>query len=141
MAATFRCAIETPARTLFDQDVVYASFPAWDGQHGAIAGQSPLLSRLGYGPLRVDLAEGVSRWFLLEGGFAQVREGAITLLTPRAAPAPELSLKEAERELAEANARIHTAGKDLPAAERDQLRALAKRALARAGGDRGTAAP
>ncbi len=142
MAATFRCAIVTPARTQFEQDAVYASFPAWDGQQGVIAGQSPLLSRLGYGPLRVDEAGGKSHWFLVEGGFAQVSEGSLTILTPRASPAGELSLEEAERELVEANARIGAAGKELPAVERDQQRALAKRALARAkgGGGRGATA-
>jgi F-type H+-transporting ATPase subunit epsilon len=140
MAATFRCAIVTPDRTRFDEEAVYASFPAWDGQQGVMTGQSPLLSRLAHGPLRVDTAGGASHWFLVEGGFAQVAEGSLTILTPRASPAAELSAEEAERELAEANARIGAAGKDLPAVERDQQRAFAKLALARARGDRGAAA-
>ncbi len=89
----------------------------------------------------MDEAGGKSHWFLVEGGFAQVSEGSLTILTPRASPAGELSLEEAERELVEASARIGAAGKELPAVERDQQRALAKRALARArgGGGRGTA--
>ncbi len=134
MAATFSCSIVTPTETVFDEDVVYVSFPAWDGQHGVMAGQSPLLSQLGTGALRVDLPGGETRWYLLETGFAQVQDGALTLLTSCATPANELSVEEAEAALAEAAARIPTGGKDLAAIERDQQRALASRTLSRAHG-------
>src|SRR5262245_4588965 len=106
MATTFRCALVTPTRTLFDQEVVYASFPAWDGQQGVMAGQSPLLSQVGCGSLRVDQVQGGSLWYLVEGGFAQISDGALTILTQRATPAGELSIDEAEREVAEASARV-----------------------------------
>lgn len=132
MATTFHCTIITPVEKVFDREVAYASFPAWDGQHGAIAGQSPMVSALGIGPLRLDCTEGGSRRYLLEGGFAQIADGTLTLLTDRATPAESLALEETEAELAEANARVLAAGGDRAAIERDQQRALAKRALARA---------
>ncbi len=135
----FRCSIVTPTETVFDEDVEYVSFPAWDGQQGVMAGQSPLLSELGIGAARIDRSGRGSRWYLLEGGFAQVQGGALTLLTGRATPAEELSHEEAEAELAEASARIPTGGKDLARIERDQQRALAKKALARAASEHGAA--
>ena len=134
MAQTFTCSIVTPTETVFDQDVLYVSFPAWDGQQGVMAGQSPLLSQLGTGALRVDLPGGVTHWYLLERGFAQVQDGALTLLTDRVTPAADLSVEDAEAALAEAAARIPAGGKDLAAIEQDQLRALAGRALARTHG-------
>lgn len=134
MAATFHCSIVTPTETVFDDEVQYVSFPAWDGQHGVMVGQSPLLSQLGIGAVRVDGADGTSRWYLLESGFAQVQGGALTLLTDRATPAADLSVEQAEAQLAEAAARIPTGGTDLAAIERDQQRALAARALAQAHG-------
>jgi F-type H+-transporting ATPase subunit epsilon len=112
MANTFHCAIVSPTETVFDHEVTYASFPAWDGQHGAIAGQSPMLSELGTGPLRLDFPEGGSRWYLVEGGFAQVQDGKLTLLTNRATPAESLTVEEANAELAEANARVLGSGGD-----------------------------
>ncbi len=139
MATTFRCSIVTPAEAVFDDQVTYASFPAWDGQHGVMTGQSPLLSRLGYGSLRLDFAAGGSRWYLVEGGFAQVQNGELTLLTDRATPAERLSLQEAEAELAEATARVTAAGEDRAQVVRDQQRALAKQAMARAVEARGRA--
>lgn len=134
MAATFPCSIVTPTCTVFDDEVSYVSFPAWDGQQGVMAGQSPLLSQLGTGALRVELPGGETRWYLLERGFAQVQDGALTLLTDSVTPAADLSVQEAEAALAEAAARIPTGGKDLAAIEQDQLRALAGRALARTHG-------
>ena len=139
MATTFRCSIVTPTEAVFDDQVTYASFPAWDGQHGIMTGQSPLLSRLGYGSLRLDFPEGGSRWYLVEGGFAQVQNGELTLLTDRATPAERLSLQEAEAELAEATARVAAAGEDRARVVRDQQRALAKQAMAKAVEARGRA--
>jgi len=101
MAQTFTCSIVTPTETVFDEDVVYVSFPAWDGQQGVMAGQSPLLSPPGTGALRVDLPGGETHWYLLERGFAQVQDGALTLLTDRVTPAGDLSVEDAEAALGE----------------------------------------
>ena len=140
MATTFRCSIVTPTEAVFDDEVTYASFPAWDGQQGVMTGQSPLLSRLGFGSLRLDFPEGGSRWYLVEGGFAQVQKGELTLLTDRATPAERLSLQEAEAELVEATARVTAAGgEDRAQVVRDHQRALAKKAMARAVEARGRA--
>ncbi len=137
MAKGFHCSIVTPTETVFDDEALYASFPAWDGQQGVMAGQSPLLTRLGFGSLRLDFAEGGSRWYLLEGGFAEVRNETLTLITERATPAEKLSVEEAQAELAEARARVTAGGEDRARVERDQQRALAKSAIARAAAARG----
>lgn len=133
MAKIFRCTIVTPTAALFDEQATYASFPAWDGQQGVMTGQSPLLTRLGIGSLRVDLASGGgAKWFLLDGGFAQVQNDVLTLLTEAAIPAESISLQEAQAQLAESNARIASeSGEDRKKVEHDQQLALAKAALAR----------
>ena len=141
MTKTFHCSIVTPEAAVFDQDVAYASFPAWDGQHGMMPGQSPLLTRLGVGSLRLDFPppDGGSRWFYIDGGFAQVQDGSLTLLTEGAAPAETLSIQDADAELAEANARVAKTGEDQQRVVRDQQRAMAKRAIAQAAKARGGA--
>ena len=139
MASTLHCSIVTPTETVFDDPVTYASFPAWDGQHGVMPGQSPLLTKLGYGSLRLDFTEGGSRWYLIEGGFAEVKDNRLNLLTERATPAEQLSLKEAEAELAEARARVTERAEERAKVERDQQRALAKAAVARGTSARGDA--
>jgi F-type H+-transporting ATPase subunit epsilon len=139
VASTFRCTIVTPHEAVFDDDVTYASIPAWDGQHGVMTGQSPMLTHLGIGSLRLDFVEGGSRWYLLEGGFAQVHENHLTLLTEEATAAETLSLQDAEAALAEANARVTATAEDRAAVERDQQRALARKALAAETAARGRA--
>ena len=139
MAKTFRCTIVTPSQAVFDAEVGYASFPAWDGQLGVMDGRSPLLTRLGIGPMRLELPDGASRWYFVDGGFAQVHEGTVTILTEHAAPAEDLSAAEAEAALADANARAVAGGKDRARVEADQQRARARLALAGTPGGRGGA--
>ena len=138
MAKTFRCTIVTPSAAVFDEQVTYASFPAWDGQQGVMTGQSPLLTRLGVGSLRLDLASGGSKWFLLDGGFGQVQSDTLTLLTEGAIPAEKVSLEEGQAELAEANARVTAATEDRKKVEHDQQLALAKINFARSASQHGS---
>ena len=131
MATTFRCSIVTPAEALFDGEVTYASVPAWDGQVGIMVSQSPILTELGAGGLRLESPDQGSQWFFLDGGFAQVHDDVLTLHTDYALPAESLSLEEAQAELAEANARITEDRAQLAAVCADQRRALAKISLIR----------
>lgn len=131
MAKPFSCSIVTPTKSVLDDnEVTYATFEAWDGQRGVMAGQSPLLTKLGIGAVRLDFIEGGSRWFLLEEGFGQVQNNSLTLLTQAATPAESISRQDAEAELAEASARITQSGEDREQVMRDQQRALAKKSLA-----------
>ena len=45
-----------------------------------MAGMSPLLDRLGIGPLRLDTESG-TEWFSIEEGFAHVRDNTLTILS------------------------------------------------------------
>ena len=114
MSSSFRCAVMTPAGARFDGEVSYASFPAWDGQYGVMAGMAPLLDRVGLGPLRLDTEDG-TRWFAVEDGFAHVRENTLTILSERVTAIEELSVGELEAELREFDAASHD---DLTADER-----------------------
>lgn len=100
VSSSFRCAVMTPNGATFDGEVTYASFPAWDGQYGVMAGMSPLLDRLGVGPLRLDTTEG-SRWFAVEDGFAHVRDNKLTILSESVYPLENLSLAELQKALRE----------------------------------------
>ena len=139
MASTFRCTIVTPTESLLDDEVTYASFPSWDGQVGVMHGTSPVLAKLGSGALRLDFPEGGSRWYLLDGGFAEFNKNQLSLLSDNAVPAERISLSEAEAELAEANARVTQSGEDQQIVQRQQARAMAKIQIARDHASRGGA--
>lgn len=130
MAADFRCTIVTPDRSAFDGEVSYVSLPAWDGQVGVMAGRAPLLSRLGIGSLRLDLASGGSKWFMIDGGFAQVKDDALIILSERAESADAIDGEAAKEDLGAANARALSSAADRDELEADQQRARVRMRLA-----------
>ena len=133
----FNCSIVTPDAAVYEGEVLYASVPAWDGQVGVMHNQSPLLARLDIGPLRLDFAGGGRRWYLLEGGFAQMRDNNLTLLTEGATGAEQLVIEEAEAELAKARELTATSGDERSDIEQQQRLAIAKVSLARGFEERG----
>lgn len=102
-----QCVVVTPERTLFDEAVEFVALPLFDGEVGILPGRSPLIGRLGYGELRTRVLGNVKRYFV-DGGFAQVRDDVVTILTGRAIPAASIDVAAAQRELAEATAKRAT---------------------------------
>ncbi len=107
---TFHCKLITPAAKVLDEDVTYASIPAWDGYFGVMVDRAPLVAKLGMGELRLDFpgvahAGGGTRSFVIEDGFVQVVDNKVTILTSRAIPVESIVAAEAEAELREAEAR------------------------------------
>src|SRR4051794_21098050 len=84
-----QCVVVTPERTLFDEVVEFVALPLYDGELGVLPGRSPLIGRLGYGELRTR-AQGSTRRYFVDGGFAQVRDDVVTVLTNRAIPADKI---------------------------------------------------
>ncbi|MBL1217256.1 MAG: F0F1 ATP synthase subunit epsilon [Planctomycetes bacterium] len=102
MAKVFHCSVVTPEEKLIDGDLTYASLPAWDGQYGIAPGKSPLLVKLGIGQMRLDFAVGGSRWYLIEGGYAQMIGSELTILSGKAHKAENLTESDAQKELDQA---------------------------------------
>ncbi len=128
---SFRCKLVTPAAALVDDQVTYASIPAWDGLMGVMPGRAPILARLGLGELRLDFAdtekgEGGSRAFLVEDGFVKMANDQLTIIAERATPAENLTLAEAEAELRAAQGAPANTTAELEKRNKDGQRARAK---------------
>src|SRR5579859_8086179 len=93
-----RIVLVTPETTLLDEKVEKLRFPLYDGQIGILPGRAPLVGRLGSGELRVTTAKGFSSYFI-DGGFVQVKENVVSLLTDSAQLASTLDPRQAEDEL------------------------------------------
>ncbi len=97
--------VVTPEKTLLDETVDFVSLPLYDGELGVLPGRTPLIGRLGYGELRTKQEETVHRYYV-DGGFAQVRDNVVTVLTNRALttdaidPAAARELEQAQEKLA-----------------------------------------
>jgi len=137
----------TPAEKLVDDELTYASIPAWDGLFGVLPNRAPILARLGMGELTLRFAveaagKGGERQFLVDGGFVKMADNTLTILAERAVRAEQITLTDAEAELAEIEAR--TVPPDAPdavtkqaAIRRDRARAALKVRMARATQARG----
>ena len=134
MAKTFNCSLVTPERLMFDKQVTYADIPVWDGQMGLQGDHSPLLAKLGDGVLRIDFADGASDWYFVGGGFAQMKDNKLTVLTSDAVKSDEVVRADAEKALAEANARQATSAEDLDKKQRAIRKATAMLAIVKLAG-------
>lgn len=125
MAKSFRCRLVTPTASLVDEQVVYASIPAWDGLMGVLPGRAPILARLGLGELKIDFADsakgaGGSRSYVVDGGFLRMAGDSLTLLAERAFAAEAITAGEVEAELKQIEAR------QLPASGGERTAAVEK---------------
>ena len=82
-AGTLQVIVISPERTIFDGSAESVIAPAWDGEVGILRGHAPLMALLGSGDLRVASAGKVEH-FHVEGGFLQVVDNVVTVLSERA---------------------------------------------------------
>src|SRR6516162_6749656 len=97
-AMPLRCVVVTPERTLLDAEVDFVALPMYDGELGVLPGRAALIGRLGPGELRTRHGAETHRFFV-DGGFAQVHNNIVTVLTPRALKAEEINQTTAEQAL------------------------------------------
>lgn len=129
-ANTLRLVLVTPETTLLDEPVERLRFPLYDGQIGILPGRAPLVGRLGYGELLITTPTGEKSYFI-DGGFVQVKQDVVSILTDRAMPAGKINAQQAEEQLRSASARRPTTDPEFAAKARDQVRARQLLALAR----------
>jgi len=98
------CIVVTPEKTALEEKADLVVVPLVDGEIGIQAGHSPFIGRLGYGEMRIVNA-GNSQRFYLDGGFVQVADNQISVITNRAIQAKNIDLESAKRLLAEAEKR------------------------------------
>src|SRR5882757_7673331 len=95
---TLSCIIVTPEATVLDTPCEFVALPLFDGEAGVAPGRAPLIGRLGYGELRVRQAGQTSRYYV-DGGFVQVADNIVSVLTNKAVPAAALDATAAQQQL------------------------------------------
>ena len=100
---TFHCDVITPERAVLDCDARFVAFTAHDGEMGVLVHRAPLVCKLGIGFLRVETPTEKHVMFL-DGGFAQVVDNRLTILTQQAKKAGEIQRAAAEKALLDARA-------------------------------------
>jgi F-type H+-transporting ATPase subunit epsilon len=73
----------SPENVLFEGTVDSVVAPAFDGEIGILTGHAPLMTLLGKGTLRL----GSGRSYSIEGGFLQVADDEVRVVTEKATKA------------------------------------------------------
>ena len=90
----------TPEKTLLDVPTQSLSFPLFDGQIGILPSRAPMVGRLGFGELIIRSNSGEQKYYI-DGGFVQIKENVVSLLTNDATPLEKLDKAALKAELDE----------------------------------------
>ena len=80
-----KVSVISPESVLFEGEADSVIAPAYDGEVGILTGHAPLMALLGEGQLR--LGSGSGRAFKVSGGFMQVLNDQVRVVTEKAVPA------------------------------------------------------
>ncbi len=96
-----RCVIVTPEETVLDTEAEFVALPLFDGEVGIAQHHSPLIGRLGYGELRIRTSDDTRR-FYVDGGFVQVADNVVSVLTNRAVSSEKIDTEVLQEQLTSA---------------------------------------
>jgi F-type H+-transporting ATPase subunit epsilon len=125
---TFHCSVITPERAVLEADATFVAFPAHDGEVGILPNRAPLLFKMGSGELRVEGPAGKQLLFV-DGGFAQMVENRLTLLTEGAKRIEEIDAASVARQLEEAHRMPMVTDAEFAARQRVMRSAQAQREI------------
>ncbi len=119
-----KCIVVTPEATALNEPADFVALPLYDGEIGIGPGHSPLIGRLGFGELRIRNGSHTERYYV-DGGFVQVHDNLVSIMTSRAVAAPLLDPGVARELLEVAKKRPATGDEMLAIRQRqvDQARA------------------
>ena len=98
---TFHCSVITPERAVLECEARFVAFPAHDGEVGILPNRAPLICMMGIGVLRVQTVD-TTHVLFVDGGFAQMLNNRLTILTEQARRVEELNAAGAQRSLTDA---------------------------------------
>jgi F-type H+-transporting ATPase subunit epsilon len=84
-SSVLRCIVVTPEETVVDGEASFVALPLYDGEIGIALNHSPLIGRLGFGEMRIRQNGATTRYYV-DGGFVQVADNVVSVLTNRAVP-------------------------------------------------------
>lgn len=132
MPGTITLRVITPDRIVVDTTASEVKFPALDGSMGVLPRHATMVAALDSGALTWTHA-GESGHMFVSGGFAEVRDNTVRIVTEASEPASEIDVERAERAAERARERLRGGGESISPLEFDRLRAegALRRALLR----------
>jgi F-type H+-transporting ATPase subunit epsilon len=115
--------IVTPERKVFDETVDSVTVPTATGEAGILSNHAPLISALKPGILSF-VTNGAVEKLAVAGGFVEVSENRVSVMTDTAESAADVNVEEAKAQREEAEkalAALSTASLEETEAERERL--------------------
>jgi F-type H+-transporting ATPase subunit epsilon len=81
-----KVSVISPEKVLFEGDVDAVTAPAFDGEVGILTSHAPMMTLLGKGTLKLG-TDGTAGRFQVEGGFLQVVDDRVRVVTEKATQA------------------------------------------------------
>ena len=123
MPDSFAISLVTPQQLVLETKAKYVSLPAWDGQLGIAPQRAPIVAKLGDGILHVELADGGEQYFFLAGGFAQMKDNRLSILTSEAIEPSAVDLEAARADLEAARTMVPLTDAQVETRDRQTQRA------------------
>src|SRR3569623_3285476 len=98
MAETITCTGVTPEQTALEAKAEFVALLLFDGEIGIAPNHSPMIGRLGFGEMRIRAGGQTARYYI-DGGFVQVADNVVAVLTNRAVPAARLDPTASDAQL------------------------------------------
>lgn len=130
--AAMHCVVVTPEATILDEPADFVALQLYDGEIGIGPNHSPMLGRLGFGEMRIKQG-GQSRRYYVEGGFVEVIDNVVSVMTNRADLADAIQADVAEELLATALGRPAHGTEQMEIRDRNVAQARAQVRIARRG--------
>lgn len=115
--AELNCIVVTPEKTALETKAEFVAMPLYDGEIGILPGHSPMIGRLGYGEMRIRAGGKETRYYV-EGGFVQVADNVVSILTNRAVLGTSVDAEAARQQLASATKRPAATDEELELRDR-----------------------
>jgi F-type H+-transporting ATPase subunit epsilon len=93
-----RIIVVTPETTLVDDTANFVVLTLCDGELGVAPQHTPMIGRLGFGELRIKKGSDERRLYV-DGGFVQIVDNVVSVLTNRAVEAKDLDITAAKQRL------------------------------------------
>jgi F-type H+-transporting ATPase subunit epsilon len=96
-STTLTLRIVSPEQTVFDGQVKSVQVPGADGLFGVLPRHATMVALTDSGLLKAVSADGQAIEYVIHGGFAEVRDNVVTILSRSAEKAEEIDLARAQR--------------------------------------------
>ena len=127
---SIRVQVVTPERIVVDEWVKQVTVPLPDGEYGIAKNHDPVIARLGFGPLRLK-SPSAQRSYFLDGGFLQLRDNIVVILTNKAVESSSLNSAQIDQEIQSARSRPAASDSDIETRLTDLAKLRARLRLAK----------